>query len=85
MLALGRLQAQTDRLSPGLAVVVERQQGPHCVLPPLTPSTGHLDLRTHPVMRYLQTGQWTVQWTLCKEGNILLTDCIDCIALLIFW
>ena len=33
VVALGRLQAETDRLSPVLAVMVERQQGAHCVLP----------------------------------------------------
>ena len=33
VVALGRLQAETDGLSLVLAVMVERQQGAHCVLP----------------------------------------------------
>ena len=46
--ALGRLQAQTGRLSLGLAVVVERQQGPHCVLPlPLPLPHSPLTLTRH--------------------------------------
>ena len=34
VVALGRLQAETDHLPPVLAVVVERQQSAHRVLPP---------------------------------------------------
>ena len=33
VVALGRLQTETDRLPLVLAVMVERQQGAHCVLP----------------------------------------------------
>ena len=34
VVTLGRLQAETDHLPPVLAVVVERQQAAHRVLPP---------------------------------------------------
>ena len=48
VISLGRLQAKTDRLSPVLAVMVERQQRPHCVLPHSPPLITHLEL-----IRYL--------------------------------